>query len=161
MSDIIIRDIHNRYRKWVNDLLVKEWGSTQMVSRGRIHEVTDLPGFVAIYDGQPQGLITYNIEGDKCELVTLNSLIERQGIGSALINEVRSVAHTKGCRFLWLITTNDNTYAFKFYQKMGFVVVAYHLGAIEESRKLKPGIPQFGIEGVPIRDEIELQLSLG
>ena len=39
-------------------------------------------------------------------------------------------------------------------------MVAVHRNAIEESRKLKPEIPLTGIDGLPIRDEIELELLL-
>jgi ribosomal protein S18 acetylase RimI-like enzyme len=55
---------------------------------------------------------------------------------------------------------NDNLHALRFYQKRGFVLVALHRNALEASRKLKPEIPLVGIDGIPIRDEIELELVL-
>jgi GNAT superfamily N-acetyltransferase len=157
MSVLQIIQFSNRYQQWAKEMLAEEWGSPEVVSRGRLHHADRLPGFVALFDDQPRGLITYNIDGDQCEIVTLNSLIEKQGIGGALVNTVRNVAYSKGCRRLWLITTNDNTNAFKFYQKLRFTVAAYHINGIEQSRKLKPTIPQYGMEGIPIRDEIELE----
>ncbi len=160
MNEIEIKTLGNRYQAWVNQILLDEWGSNEMVSRGVIHQVDKLPGFVALVDSQPNGLITYNIEGEQCEIVTLNSLLPRQGVGRGLVNAVRNIALSKGCKRIWLITTNDNTYAFKFYQKLRFTVAAYHLGAIEESRKLKPGIPHIGLNGIHIRDEIELEMVL-
>ena len=33
-------------------------------------------------------------------------------------------------------------------------------GAVERSRAIKPGIPATGVDGIPIRDEIELELRL-
>jgi ribosomal protein S18 acetylase RimI-like enzyme len=82
------------------------------------------------------------------------------GIGTALVEEVAAAAGRSGCRRLWLITTNDNTKALLFYLKAGFTLAAVHAGAVEESRKLKPKIPRIGYEGIPIRDEIELEMEL-
>jgi len=103
-------------------------------------------------------LITYNIKVSQCEIVTLNSLVEKQGIGSGLIETVRKKASALGCKRLWLITTNDNIDAIKFYKKRGFKVAAIHKNAVNESRRLKPEIPLTGIDGVPICDEIEMEL---
>jgi hypothetical protein len=61
---------------------------------------------------------------------------------------------------LWLITTNDNLHALRFYQRRGLVLVAVHRNAIEQSRKLKPQIPKLGYDNIPVRDEIELELIL-
>jgi len=58
------------------------------------------------------------------------------------------------------MTTNDNTAALRFYQKWGFLLVAVHRNAVEQARKLKPEIPLTGIDGIPLRDEIELEVLL-
>ena len=57
-------------------------------------------------------------------------------------------------------TTNDNLNALRFYQKRGFVLVAVHRNAMEQARKLKPEIPLIGNDGIPLRDEIELEMLL-
>lgn len=156
----IIKPYKPEHRARVREILSEHWGSSQVVSRGRLHDAELLPGFVAESSEALVGLVTYNVEGDHCEIVTLNSLVEKQGIGSALVNSVRNDAYSKGCSRLWLITTNDNTYALKFYQKLGFKVSGYHIDAVEQSRKLKPGIPYVGLDGIIIRDEIELELKI-
>ena len=69
-------------------------------------------------------------------------------------------ARERGCRRLFLITTNDNLRALAFYQKRGFELAALRRGALNESRKLKPSIPLIGENGIPLRDEIELEMSL-
>jgi len=61
---------------------------------------------------------------------------------------------------MWLITTNDNTRALRFYQKRGFHLVAVYPNSLNESRRLKPQIPIIGIDGIPLRDEIELEITL-
>jgi len=50
--------------------------------------------------------------------------------------------------------------ALGFYQKRGFELVAVHRGAVNESRKIKPGISLIGANNIPLRDEIELELIL-
>jgi len=155
-----ILPLTDEYRSWARELLIKEWADTLCVSRGRTFQADQLPGFVALFNGNPAGLVTYNIEGDRCEITTLNSVVEKRGIGRALVESVRDVALSSGCKRLWLITTNDNTYAFKFYQKLGFVVAAYHKDAMKKSRKLKPSIPLTGMDGIPIKDEIEFEMTI-
>jgi hypothetical protein len=59
-----------------------------------------------------------------------------------------------------LITTNDNVAALRFYQKRGFTLAALHKNALEQSRRLKPQIPLLGLDGIPLRDEIELEIFL-
>ena len=141
-------------------MLEEQWGSVTQVRRGRAYRADELPGFAAIQDDKPAGLITYNINGEQCEITSLNSLVEGVGIGTGLIDAVKNAANSSKCKRLWLITTNDNTPALRLYQKRGFLLVAVYPNALEESRKLKPEIPLTGIDGIPIRDEIELELLL-
>ncbi len=155
-----IKPITEFDRSWMQELLQTCWGSTRVVSRGRLHQADQQPGFVAELWGQKVGLVTYQLEGDQAEIVTLASLVERQGAGTALVEAVRQAAQAAGCRRLWLITTNDNLAALRFYQRRGFVLAQLHPNAIAQSRRLKPEIPRVGQNGIPIRDEIELELLL-
>ena len=157
---IEIRGADDHDRVWIGDLLREHWGSPTIVSRGRVHHADRLPGLVALEDGLRVGLLTYAIEGDRCQIVSLNSLSNRKGIGTALLDAVRERAAAAGCRRLWLVTTNDNQPAMRFYERRGFRRAAVHVDAIRASRKLKPDIPEFGRGGVPIRDEIEYELTL-
>ncbi|MCF6096144.1 GNAT family N-acetyltransferase [Thermovorax subterraneus] len=155
-----IKEITAADREWVAQFLEKNWGSTKIVSRNRVHEAVNLPGFLAVEGEEPLGVIIYNIEDDQCEIVVLESLVENRGIGTALVEAVKRAAVSSGCRRLWLITTNDNMRALKFYQKRGFLLVAVHRNALEQARRLKPQIPLIGMDGIPLRDEIELELPL-
>ena len=155
-----IKSITESDRPWIQDLLQKHWGSGQVVSRGRLYRADALPGFLAGQWGQRVGLITYHMENGQCEIVSLDSLVAKQGIGTALIEAVRRVAVEAGGSRLWLITTNDNVEALRFYQKRGFRLVQVHRNAIEQSRQLKPDIPLVADNGIPIRDELELELLL-
>jgi ribosomal protein S18 acetylase RimI-like enzyme len=125
-----------------------------------LYELTQHPGLVARRGSAPVGLLIYRIERDECEVMSLNSQVQEHGIGTALIRAVVGVARAEGCRRLWLITTNDNLPALRFYQKRGFQLVAVHAGALEAARQLKPAIPLVGLDGIPLRDEIELEMNL-
>lgn len=157
---IVLRKLEPKDRDWMRGLLSERWGSTRIVSRGRVHKVDQLPGFIAEEQEAPIGLVTYRIDGDECEIVSLDSLVEGRGVGSALVEAVKEPATREGCNTVWLITTNDNTAALRFYQKLGFRLVAVHRDAVDKSRELKPEIPGIGMDGIPIRDEVELELRL-
>lgn len=159
MKNLEIKVFEEIDRNWARAFLSERWASSRVVTRGIVHEAHTLPGFVAIVDGVPNGLATYRISEGECELVTLDSLLEGCGVGTALLNAVRTVAREqKSCR-LWLITTNDNLPAQRFYHKRGFKVAAIHKNAMEGSRRLKPEIPDKGYDGISIRDEIEMSIS--
>jgi GNAT superfamily N-acetyltransferase len=138
-------------RQWMQTLAAELWHGEIVVSRGTAHRVLELPGFIARIAGQRLGVATYRLTEDDCELVTIDALRPRIGVGTALLSAVKSVA---GGRPLWLITTNDNLDAVRFYQWRGFVLTAVFPDAIEESRKIKPQIPRVGHYGIPIRDEL-------
>jgi len=160
VSELEIVRLLPEHREWADSLVRERWGETRIVTRGRIHDTSNLPGFVALRAAEPVGLATFNVEGDRCEMVSLDSLSEGTGVGGALIEAVRDEARSRGCKRLWLITTNDNQKAVRFYRKRGFKLVAVHKNALDETRKLKPSLPETGIDGIPLTDEIELELTL-
>jgi len=141
-------------------MIAKWWGSTDIVTRGRLISATTLPGFIAVLHEKPVGAVAYQIIGRECEIVTLNSLRSGKGIGTHLLDEVKKVALSSRCKRLWVITTNDNMSALQFYQRQGFFLVAVHRNALERSRFLKKEIPLIGQDGTPLRDEIELEMLL-
>jgi len=155
-----IRPLGDDDRAWLGALLAERWGSPMVISRDRVHQADELPGFVAEQGAQRLGAATFHVKRRCCELVTLDSLAERQGIGTALVDAVADAARAADCDKLWLITTNDNVVALRFYQRRGFELVAIHRNALEVSRRLKPQIPLAGIDGIPLRDEIELEMWL-
>jgi ribosomal protein S18 acetylase RimI-like enzyme len=155
-----VRPLEAEDKPWVEKLLEEHWGSVQSVSCGKMYDASRLPGFIAMVKDERAGLATYRMESGSCELVTLNSVKENRGVGTALLDAVKQAAIEAGCTRLWLITTNDNLEALGFYQKRGFSLVALRPGAIEYSRKLKPAIPETGFHGIPIRDELELEVLL-
>lgn len=93
-------------------------------------------------------------------LVTLDAEPPGRGTGTALLNGVIKTARARGCRRLWLITTNDNLEAIGFSQRRGLGLTAVYPGAVDAARELKPEILKLGRDGIQIHDEVELGLSL-
>lgn len=160
MTDFYIRPLSSTDTNWVRSVLTTRWGAEIVVVHGEIFHPSDLPGFAAFIGKEPVGLLTYIINGNECEIITLDSWHEAQGIGTALIEATRVAASHSRCARLFLVTTNNNTHALHFYQKHGFVISDVRINEIEKSRKLKPQIPLQDGDGLPIRDEIELEYNL-
>jgi ribosomal protein S18 acetylase RimI-like enzyme len=130
-----VRPVEAHDRAWVTSFLA-ETNSARVAAHGELLYPSELPGFIA---GDGLALATYRIDGDECELVTLHSRVENAGAGSALIEAVSAAAREAGCRRLYLITTNDNTHALRFYQRRGFRLAALRPGAVDEARRtVKP-----------------------
>jgi len=160
MLDFFVRPLVPADNNRVRQKMIIEWGAETVVVHETVYRPAELPGFVAQSGDEIIGLLTYHLEGEACEIVTLNAWCEGIGVGTALIEAVRQAAGREKCRRLWLATTNDNLPALHFYQKRGFVIAAIHLNAIEKDHRLKPEIPLTGLNGIPIRDEIELEMRL-
>ena len=159
MSNSLRRLVFNDLQP-LRQFWMKHWGGEEMVTRGHVHRVEQLDGFV-IEDGDEWiGLLTFFIKDNECEVISLDSLREGEGVGSKLIESVLSEARKQKCNRLFLITTNDNMHALRFYQKRGFELAVLYRGAVNESRKIKPSIPLTGFDDIPLRDEIELEILL-
>jgi GNAT superfamily N-acetyltransferase len=126
--------------------------------RGELLDATARPAVVAFApDGGIAGVLTYDLAGAECEILTLHAASQWGGVGTALVEAVRVIAADAGCHTLWVLTTNDNVDALRFYQRRGFRLSALRPGAVDEARRtLKPRIPLTGSYGIPLRDEIEL-----
>ncbi len=142
--------------------LAARWGAETMAVGGRLVRPAELEGFVAEDpgDGRPLGLVTFEVEGEACEVASLDAIDEGRGVGTALLAAVRAAAEAAGCRRLRLTTTNDNRRAIAFYERRGFRVVEVRRDAVAEARRRKPEIPVLAPDGTPIEDEIELELEL-
>jgi GNAT superfamily N-acetyltransferase len=148
----------NLPRKMLNDFFNTHWGSPQMVISSGVYNCSELDGFALINrEDEIIGLITYLFRGNECEIISLDSLEEGKGIGTTLLQEVERAALLHKCRRVTLVTTNDNLPALKFYQRRGYQLVNVHRNAVDRAREIKPSIPLVGINGIPIRDEIELE----
>jgi ribosomal protein S18 acetylase RimI-like enzyme len=160
-ATIDVQPLTEEDRPWAADIETESWGEPLAARLGELVDPTRLPGFVAFLDGERAGLVSYEVRGDECEVVTIRSLREGHGVGRALLTAVRDAAIEAGCRRLWLITTNNNLRALGLYQRWGMDIVAFHRHAVSDARsRLKPSIPDQDEKGIPIAHEFELELRL-
>ena len=152
--------INSLNRNLINAFIKEHWYTTTMIIRGRVIDMTKTEGFF-FRDGENIiGLITYIVYDNILEITSLDSLRENQGIGSKLVETVIHEAKERKVRKIVLITTNDNINAIRFYQRKGFDMVHLFHNALDISRKLKPEIPLIGENSIPLRHEIEFELSI-
>jgi GNAT superfamily N-acetyltransferase len=159
-----VRTLHldaGRQLPWCLAKLRESWGSEHIVRKGQSVDASSLPTLVHIDDhGNPTAMAAYLLEGERCELVVLEADPPGHGHGSHLLQELTEVCRGAGARSLWLITTNDNIDALRFYLCRGFRLTAVHLGAVDQARAQKPSIPLVGNHGIELHDELELERPL-
>jgi ribosomal protein S18 acetylase RimI-like enzyme len=138
----------------------QRWGAEFVIAHEAVFHPENVSGFIALDGNEWIGLVTYTFLDTDCEIVSIDSLRENEGIGTDLIQKVVEEAQASQCRRVHLTTTNDNLRGLGFYQKRGFQLCALRINAMEATRKLKPGIPMIGENNIPLRDEIELEIML-
>jgi ribosomal protein S18 acetylase RimI-like enzyme len=144
---VIVREFGVADRPWLRTLIAAEWG-LPVISISGSYDPSTLPGFVAEDEGGTAGAVTYRVGAGECEVVTLNSLRERQGVGTALLAAAKVVADECSGR-LWLMTTDTNTNAIGFYERRGMRPRAVHKDFVDVVRRVKPHV------GGAFRDAIE------
>lgn len=154
-----IKDISKEDRDKIILFFKEHWGSTEMVISTGIYHCETLDGFIYEENNQIIGLVTYIITESEIEIISLDSLLEGRGIGTALIKRVENIAKEKELP-ISLITTNDNLNALKFYQKRGYRLISLIPNAVHKARKLKTSIPLMGMDGIPLHDELKLRKIL-
>jgi ribosomal protein S18 acetylase RimI-like enzyme len=150
-----------------DQLLRDTLGSRMQARRGELVDVIEPGDGLLALDaaGVPVGIVTWSIEaaGDAAEVraITVAGSFRGRGIGRALLDASALALRAAGVSRAWLVTTNDNLGALALYQKAGWRLAALRRGAIDDARRrLKPGIPEIGQHGIPLRDELELELDL-
>jgi len=154
-----VRDLEASDHEWADRLIGSHQGSRMVARLGELIDPLTLPGIVAELDGRPVALTTCSETERGFELLTLDSEVQGAGAGTLLLETALQVAASSGCRRLWLVTTNDNLAALRFYLRRGMRIAAVHRDAVTRDRALKPEISATNSEnGIPIRDLVELEL---
>ena len=147
----------------VEELVDAQVGGRRQARLGAIVDVLDGAGIVAIADERVVGVVTEDLGAEATELQVLAVAGRHQGrgLGGRLVEAVAEQAAARGSHLLWLVTTNDNLDALRLYQRHGFHLAELRADAVTESRqRLKPGIPEIGQHGIPLRDELVLHRAL-
>lgn len=146
-----VRAITAADRTAVVSIMRTLWGGSEIVVHDEVIYPVDLPGFIAEVSTEIVGLVTYRIVADRCEVVSLDSMQPGNGIGTTLMAHVEAVAEASGCSQVWLVTTNDNLRALRFYQKRGYRIIGVDPGAVDRTRAVKPTMSLVGGSGSLLR----------
>lgn len=161
LPGVEIRPAASVDRKAMRAFLVGVWHSDVVVAHGERMRPLEMNGFVAVEDGTIVGHAAFRIDGRACELAAIAADPPGRGIGGRLLDRVVEAARSAGCSRVWLTSTNDNLDALRFYQRRGFRLARLRPGAMDEARvNLKPELPEIGSHGIPMRDELDLELSI-
>jgi ribosomal protein S18 acetylase RimI-like enzyme len=134
------------------------WGENEVESFGRSYQVDELPAYVTCDEDEIVGVASYALEGDETNLVALNVLPQWQGRGAArdLMAAVIKTMQAEGVKRIILSTTNDDLPALGLYQRLGFTITNVDVGKMIEHH----GGEELGFAGIPVRDEIQMELNL-
>jgi N-acetylglutamate synthase-like GNAT family acetyltransferase len=153
-------EIRDGDREEVARFIELYWQGRMVMSSGKAYYPHQEQGFLERRGGEIVGLLTYHVEDHCMEILTLNSTVEGQGIGSLLMLSAIDRARQLNCKKIWITTTNDRLRVVDFHQRLGFRLTSVRLGVVDEARKVKPQIPLAGERGVPIRDELVMELEI-
>jgi N-acetylglutamate synthase-like GNAT family acetyltransferase len=135
-------------------------GGQVVVGHGVRYDTGTLPTFVAVRDGRIAGALSWTVDGDALEVVAIEAVRRHEGAGGALLAAAVATARRRGLRRVWLVTTNDNLDAMRFYQRRGMRMAAVLRGSVDAGRRLKPEIPAVGAYGIAMHDEVVFELPL-
>lgn len=143
----------------IRKLVRRFWGEQEQLTFDRKFVVAELPAYVAKVNNRIIGFVSIAETGDAVIVVALGVLPRYQGfgVGRRLIEKVESEAKRLRKRKVLVSTSNDDLPALAFYQSLGFQVFEVKPNVIAE----KHGTVLQGIGGLPIRDELRLQIALG
>lgn len=149
---------------WLTELTDERWHGAVVLSGELIRPAT-MPALIAIdAAGRRAGALTFiprqRPDGVHTELVTIDAVDPGSGAGGILLEALVELARHESWRRVWLVTTNDNTRALRSYQRAGWDLVALHRDAMDDVRRFKPGIPSHGMDGIPLRHQLELEYPL-
>jgi ribosomal protein S18 acetylase RimI-like enzyme len=154
-ANIVIRSFTSSEKELVNTL-AREAGNEP-------DEIETILTFskimIAVVDGNSAGMTAYHISGSTLIIddIAVKEEYRRMGIASALLDYVKDVGEQEKCHKIEITSTNDNIPALACYQRFGFNIKEVRLG----SCILHHGGEEKGWSGIPVRDEIVLELHLG
>ena len=136
-------------------------GGIHIAVHRKLFDLRELPCLIALSEQKELlGYCYYRIDDNECEIMAIESITPNFGVGSSLVRAIIRKAVDGKCKRIYLQTTNDNTHAFRFYQRLGFSLSAVRINEIDYSRQIKPTIPILGADDIPIQHEIEFEYIL-
>lgn len=159
-TTITYRQVEPQDAQVIKNLMSKHWGGEPLIIRGQAYYPSKLPGIFALEDTKIIGLLFYEIKNHECEIVVFEVFDKFKGIGTQMLNKLIEIAKNLHCTRIFLMTTNDDLDALRFYQRRGFHLCGIHFNTHAKAKELKPNLGDIGDYDIPIRDEIDLEMIL-
>jgi ribosomal protein S18 acetylase RimI-like enzyme len=159
-APITFREATDADVTWISQVMGEFWGGEPLIIREKQYFPSRLPGIIAEQGERRVGFLFYEIQGHDCEIVVFEVFEKFHGTGTKLLHLLIKIAKKHQCERIYLMTTNDSLDALRFYQRRGFGICGIRIDSMDKARRLKPNIPLEGDYGIPIRDEIDLEMRL-
>jgi len=119
-----------------------DWNDDLFLSNLKLENI-----FIALLEEEPVGLLDCEKKEDSLYIhnIQVKKSFWRQGIGSFLMNKAFSLAKQSNCQKITLKVLKKNTGAIKFYQTLGFSVLADadNENVYLEKRSTYPPLPAY------------------
>jgi ribosomal protein S18 acetylase RimI-like enzyme len=160
LPPVLVREASDADRSAALALIRRDFGQTTIVAFGAPVNLDDALMLAASMKGELAGALAYSVRPDVLQILALatDPMWQRTGVGGHLVAEAEAVARSRGLDRVVGATPNDNLPALYFYQRCGYAVTAFVPGAILPHLRVTPSA---GFGGIPIRDEIRLEKTLG
>lgn len=152
--------IEKASREQIEEHWREHWG-LPVVSKSREYMPADVEGLLWRDEvGAVQGFVTWAIDGEDAEIVSVEALQQGIHIGGRLLDAAEQELVRRAVWRITIVTTNDNLRALAFYVRRGYRLVRVHTDAMDRVRSVKPQVPLIGNEGIPLHDMWELEKEL-
>jgi ribosomal protein S18 acetylase RimI-like enzyme len=160
LPPVLVREATPEDRSRIQELFIADFGHLTIVAFGEVMHADQEQALVAEMRADVAGALAYRRLGDALQVVALatDPLWQRSGVGGYLLAEAQLLAKRQGLLRLVAATSNDNLPALYFYQRHGFRLIDVARDAFAQHLET-PQAP--GFAGIPIRDEIRMEKSLG
>jgi ribosomal protein S18 acetylase RimI-like enzyme len=160
LPPVLVREATPEDRSRIQELFIADFGHLTIVAFGEVMHADQEQALVAEMRADVAGALAYRRLGDALQVVALatDPLWQRSGVGGYLLAEAQLLARRQGLSRLVAATSNDNLPALYFYQRHGFRLIDVARDAFAQHLET-PQAP--GFAGIPIRDEIRMEKSLG
>jgi GNAT superfamily N-acetyltransferase len=101
--------------------------------------------------GEVTGLVTWRVDDESAEIVTIDAFVSGGGIGRRLLALAEEELQAQGVRRVTVVALEGAVHALTFYIKCGYRHHMVHTGAIDAARKHK-FVPELNNEGTPLHD---------
>lgn len=145
----------------LSQLITERWGADLLVMGGLRYSSGNLNAYCARdLGGKLLGFVTWILRGGTICVLSLDSFEAGAGIGARLLDAIFAHGRQVNAKTVRALTTNDNARALIYYQRRGFHLAALYAGAIDAYRAMNPKLRPVGLNGIAVRDAIELEMSL-